>query len=145
MRARRQIVKYGDSIGGGVRRCKLRIVCCSVDGDASSGDGAARRVGDTNAEIGGQRQSRQKQRQKKKGIPHGNPRVHASGIGLCSSRRSPGSQVSAYSTPETPFPSRWAEQWFLDLLDSLTVARQRGIYTRFPDPAAKRDRAICLD
>src|SRR3954468_15735213 len=46
---------------------------------------------------------------------------------------------------ETPaFPSRRTGQWHLGFVDSLTVARQRGIYTRFPGPTAKWDRAIRL-
>jgi len=32
----------------------------------------------------------------------------------------------------------------MGLLDSFTVARQRGTFTRFPDPTARRDRAIRL-
>jgi hypothetical protein len=128
----RDIVKFGDAVGrtGSNGDDALAV----VERDVRSGDGSVMRVGDTDTQIGSENGGCCQQEKKEINETQGRPPLHAKGVVVAFA---PVSWLGeSYGSCGLPMRMHSGRQ-----LCSLTVARQRGIFTRFPVHDERHGRA----
>jgi hypothetical protein len=134
VRAFAQAVKDADALSGGGDGLHRRGLPLEKHPDLRAWDGGGVGIDHFDLEVGGEARSHEKSREKKGwNGAHCTPPLHAKGVMDGDSRRSPGlasEDVGPITTAGLPGPEPSGRR----RISSLTVARQRGICTRFPVP-----------